>query len=124
LIEGYLYGEDFSTTETKIYTGVDLFAQCRMEQVKIFEFLNQVADTDLNKFAIDFDLINSYDNLYPNLVFVLKVDENFADALNEQFIIKFKMTDQKYTYLRIRADFQTTDSGLTPVLFSYKMKLG
>lgn len=124
LIEGYLYADDFDSPSEKIYRGVDLFAETKMQKVKIFEYLNKVKDGDFDKFAVDYDLINSYSNDYPSLVFVVKVNEEISDAINERFLISFKMVDSKYKYLRLRAEFETSDSDLTPVLMSYKIKLG
>jgi hypothetical protein len=124
LIEGYAYASDFDSPEDEVYTGVDFFAQYKMQKIRIFEFLNQISSDDLKKFAVDYDLAESYDNATPNMLFVVKVDETLSDAINEQFLIKFKMVDQKYKYLRLRVDFNTSDINLTPVLMSYKIKLG
>ncbi|MBD3268451.1 hypothetical protein GF373_17425 [bacterium] len=130
LIEGYSYDANFDEPDEEIYTGVDIFAQHKMKKVKIFDFINQVKPDDYSRFAIDYDLPNSYNlpeggsNTYGNMVFLVKVDPNSADSVNEAFMIKFKMVDQKYKYLRLRADFETSSVKLTPVLNSYKIKIG
>ena len=124
LIEGYAYGSSFDDTEDQIYTGVDLFAQSKMQKVKIFDFINSVASNDYTRFAIDYDLAGSYGNTYSNMVIVIKVDESLSDSVNEQFLIRFRAVDQKFRYIRLRVDFETTDTELTPLLSGYKIKLG
>lgn len=124
LIEGYSYSDDFDEIDECIYRGVDLFAELQMKQVKIFDFINSVASDDYTHFAVDYDLPNSYGNTYGNMLFVIKVNDTLTDFTNEHFVIKFNLVDQKFKYLRLRADLETTNIELTPLLSGYKIKLG
>jgi len=124
LIEGYSYGTSFDEQNEMIYTGVDIFAEYKPDRISVFDLINNIESTNYNKYAIDYDLPNSYVNTYSNTVFLLKVDENKSDNINEKFIIKFRMIDLKYKYLRLKAEFKTTNASLTPVLDGYKIKLG
>ena len=58
------------------------------------------------------------------MLFMVKINEDIDDSDNEQFLVRFKAVDQKFKYLRLRADFETEDANLTPMLTSYKIKLG
>lgn len=123
LIEGYSYGAGFDTNE-QVYTGVDVYAEALMKKVSVFDFNFNVAENDYTRYAIDWDIPNSYLNNYGNLLFLVKIDPNKADYDNEQWLIKFKAVDQKFKYLRFKAELETIDESLTPILMSYKIKMG
>lgn len=127
IIEGYDYGTSYPTTEEKIYTGVDLFAGILMRKVSIFDLNNNIRPDNYDYYALDRDSANSHDSGLDNVptrVFVLKVDENDPDFTNERFMLRFKQINELRKYLRLRADFTTEDTTLTPSLDSYKIKLG
>jgi len=123
LIEGYDYGAGFNESE-KIYQGADVFAECLMKKVSVFDFANNIAEDDYEHYAIDWDIPDSYSNDCGNMLFMVKINEDIDDSDNEQFLVRFKAVDQKFKYLRLRADFETEDANLTPMLTSYKIKLG
>jgi hypothetical protein len=129
LIEGYSYPEGFDSTE-QIYTGVDLFAETRMDEIPILDFLNSLPSDNYGRFAIDRDYPGSYNdpfsgttNLYSNMIFLVKIDENKSDSLNETFRIELKIVDQKFKYLRLKAEFETEDEDSTPLLSGYKIRI-
>jgi len=123
LIEGYDYHDDF--IDTKVYTGVDLFAETLMSQVSIFDLMNNITVDNYDVFALDRDAPNSHvGGNSPTRVFVLKIDENNPDFQNERFMIRFTLVNQLQKYLRLRVDFSTADNKVTPALHSYKVKLG
>jgi hypothetical protein len=123
LIEGYSYGTSFPTTE-KIYTGVDLFAENEMSKVDVNDFIYNVVATDYTRYATDYDIPSSYTGgTYPSMVFLVKIDEENSDWLNEKFIIRFRAVDQKYKYLRLKAELKTENTSKTPSLMGYKIKL-
>jgi hypothetical protein len=127
LIEGYVYDNAYPSTEEKIYTGVDLFAEMLMTKVSVFDMINNVAKDRYDLYALDKDTPNSHVpslSNQPTKVFLVKVDENNPDFQNEQFVIRFKQINALRKYLRLRADLTTEDETVSPTLHSYKIKLG
>lgn len=127
LIEGYDYGDAYPTTESQIYTGVDLFAESQMRQVSVFDIISNVTKNNYDVFALDRDTPNTHlDDLNNNAtrVFVVKVDEENPDFQNEHFMIRFSLINQRRKYLRLRADFRTDNEKVTPACTGYKIKLG
>jgi hypothetical protein len=124
LIEGYDYAAGFDYPEFEIYTGVDFFAEYTMKKMRIFDFLHTIPASDFVHFATDYDLPDSYSNTYGNMLFLVKVDENLSDAQNEKFRIEFHTVDQKYKYIRLKAEFVTESPDVTPMLTGYKIRIG
>jgi len=122
LIEGYSYGTGFSAGD-KIYIGADLFAEKLMKRVPLFDFLHNIAEDDYERFTTDFDIPDSYGITYAATVFLVKIDGDDTDFADERFRIEFKSVDERFSYLRLRADFETDVNNLTPVLSSYKLKV-
>lgn len=123
LIEGFSYDSDYEGS--KIYTGADIFAETLMQQVSIFDLMNNVAKDNYTVYALDRDAPDTHtDGNNPTRVFVLKVNENNPDFHNERFMVRFTLVNQLRKYLRIRADLSTEDEKITPALHSYKIKLG
>lgn len=133
LIEGLNYPYYYPTTEEKIYSGFDIVAEYLMTQISIFDILHNVKYNDYSKYAIDLDsedasrLIDgtaaNTEHQTPNKVFVLKIDENNADFINEQFIIKFQSINTLYKYVKLKAVLTTEDTNITPMFDSYIIKL-
>jgi hypothetical protein len=124
LIEGYDYGSDWLGDVDKIYTGVDLFFECRMKQISLFD-LSENLDTsnEYKYFALDRDIANTHTGGNSSTrVFVVKADDTNADLVNERFNIRFDLSNQKYNYLRFRADLETQSSANSPVMGPYKLK--
>ena len=127
LVEGYDY--DSSYGGVKVYLGADLFAEVLMRQISIFDLMNNITMDNYNLYALDRDAPNSHeggatDENNPTRVFAIKIDENNPDFQNERFMIRFSLINQLQKYLRLRADFSTTDEKVTPACQSYKVKLG
>jgi hypothetical protein len=122
LIEGYSYPEDWSSSELKVYQGVDRFAGIVPDKVSIFDFTSNVLASDLYKFAIDTDIPSTVD--VGSYVILLNCDISKADFINEQCVLEFNLTNQLYSYAAFKAEFRTNSSQLTPVLDEYKIKLG
>jgi hypothetical protein len=126
LIEGYLYGTSYPTNSPKIYTGVDNFFEILMKPVNIFDLfhnINQDTKDYLKYYSFDQDVTNTHTGTNsPTQLFVVKINDNIADFPNEKFVIRFNLINQKYSYLRLKADLQTIDTAKTPVLSSYKIK--
>ena len=128
LIEGYAYDSTYPDTEEKIYTGADLFAECALTRLSIFDLANNVAVDRFDVYALDLDAPKSHDSPNdtndPTRVFVVKIDENNPDFQNERFVIRFNQVNELRKYLRLRADLTTEDAEIAPSLHSYKIKLG
>ncbi len=124
LVEGYRYGSLYPSSDTKAYIGVDLFAEILMKKVSIFDLVNNLKPNDYKYFALDNDapMTHTGGNL-STMVFVIKTDDSNPDFQNERFVIRFTLINQRYTYLRLRADLSTEDEKITPSIDSYKIKL-
>jgi len=122
LIEGYLYGSN--PTDNFRYTGVDTFAELQMKQVSIFDFIKNVDPAaERNYFALDRDASNTHTGSNAStIVFAVKSEDSYADFQNEQFVVRFKLINQRFSYLRFKAEFATTSSTITPALDSYMIK--
>lgn len=133
LIEGLLYPSGYSTTDEKIYRGFDIVAEYFMKEVSIFDIINNIQADDYQHYAVDLDatdpnrLIDSIpasaDEQLPQRSFVLKVNENNPDFLNERFLIRFKSANSLFKYLRFKAELSTSDSAITPILDAYRLKI-
>lgn len=133
LVEGLHYPTSYPTTEEKIYRGFDIVAEYFMKEVSIFDMTNNVQANDYERFAIDLDAEDTsrlIDGLPAgtgetgaNRSFVLKVDENTSDFVNELFMLRFKSANSLFKYLRLKAVLATTDTAITPFVDSYRIKI-
>ncbi len=125
LIEGYDYGEDYPSIEEDIYQGVDLFAEFLMRSTSIMDLIKNIPEDNYQFYALDRDAPGTHSsNNLGTRVFVIKIDNENPDFINEKFVLKFNLLGQRYKYFRLRADFSTTDARVTPALDAYKLKLG
>lgn len=122
LIEGYLYDSAYPSKEEKIYEGVDRFASYLSEKVSIFDMISSVSESDLSKFALDSDVSETTPDGVSR-VFVVNINKNFADFMNEKFMLEFHLTDDLFSFLAFKAELKTEDTKLTPVLDEYAVKL-
>ena len=125
LVEGYNYPTNYDANAERVYVGVDVFASELMKKVSIFDLAGSV-DVDQWKFyALDRDAPDTHeDGNLPTRVIVVKVDNETADFSNERFVLRFNLINQRYKYLRFRADLSTENEKVSPALDSYKIKLG
>jgi hypothetical protein len=130
LVEGLVYPSGYPTTDEKIYTGFDIVAEFFMQEVGIFDLINNVPADDYSRFARDLDAADTSrtidgaaDDTSSTTVFVMKIDESKADAINEKFLVKFKGVNSVFKYLRLKADLVTRDSNVAPFLDSYRIKI-
>jgi hypothetical protein len=126
LVEGYNYGDAWQFSDERIYTGVDLFFERRMRKISLFDFVNDLGESNKYQyFALDRDVGTSHTGGNSSTrIIVVKVDETTTDFINEQFALRFNLINQRYSYLRFRADFLTNTTDDSPVLDSYKIKFG
>lgn len=118
LVEGY----DLLSPENP-YLGADIFAGYYMTQVSIYDLSNNVQSDDYSKFAIDVDADIPSIPKGPSTIFVVKSNENYSDFLDELFTIRFDVKNQLYKYIKFQAQLNTQDSGVTPNLDGYKLKI-
>jgi hypothetical protein len=126
LIEGYKYGNSWLNTQDQVYQGADLFFARRLKKVSTFDLsYNLTEDNKYLFFALDRDISNTHaGNNSSTRVFVVKVDKSNSDFVNEKFILRFNLINQRYSYLRFRADLSTKVSTNCPVMGAYKLKFG
>jgi len=122
LIEGYQYPDTWK--EEKVYPGTDRFAGYLMDQVSPFDFMQNTGVTDYSKFKLDSQIPDTVTGAANSKVILLNVDMSRADFINEQFLLEFKLTDELYSFVALKAEMSTSNSSLTPVLDEYKIKIG
>lgn len=131
LVEGFSYPDSWLLTEEKIYKGFDIVAEFLMKEVSIFDIINNINIADYSKFSIDLDSLDQAAEIdsiinqtkLPVKVFVVKVNENNPDFINELFLLKFKASNSLFKYLRFKAVLSTDDTDLVPILDSYRIKI-
>jgi hypothetical protein len=133
LVEGLSYPGSWSSTTEKIYRGFDVVAEYKMQEVSIFDLIHNLQPDDYSHFARDLDSGDTSRYISgapatgidcdPLTIFAVKINENVSDSLNELFVIKFKTVNQLYKYLRFKAVLTTTDSTITPIIDSYRVKI-
>lgn len=133
MVEGLAYPSGFPTTDEQIYRGFDIVAEYFMKEVSIFDIINNMAADNYERFALDKDaadasrLIDAVpattDEQTPQNSFVVKVDENNPDFLNEKFLLRFKSANALFKFLRLKAELSTTNDAVAPFLDSYRIKI-
>lgn len=130
LVEGFSYPAAYPDDEEKVYKGFDIVAEFFVKEVSVFDMIHNVLKDDYDRFAIDLDAADvdgkidgSPEARTPTKSFLLKVDENNPDFINEDFLIKFKSANSLFKFLRLKATLKTTDATITPFLDSYRIKI-
>ena len=63
----------------------------------------------------------------PTLAVIMRFDNSNTDYVNELSVIKWRSgttNASMYKYVKLKAVLWTTNSGVTPILESYRLKLG
>lgn len=129
LIEGYEYGSSYPETDEEVYVGVDRFAGILATRVGVFDIINNIADNDFSKYAIDTDapvtseIIATAADAPLSYVFVLNTRNSTADFMNEKFVLEFNLTDELFSFVALKAELRTSNSQITPVFDEYRIKL-
>lgn len=119
LIEGYPYPEAF--TGEKKYKGSDKSAEFYSKNVSLFELENN--SSDYSTFAVR----GVGDESNPTLAVVLKYDTDNSDFINENCLVEWRSGEEDatmYKYVKFKASLSSSDDGVTPILSSYRLKLG
>jgi len=124
LIEGFPYLTGSGYQGERIYTGTSTSAEFYATRSSLFDLENNLLDE--NQYG-HFSIRSVGDDTYPTISVVVRFDVNNSDYTNELFTIKWRSgaTDTSmYKYVKLKAEFWTTDSKTSAVLTSYRLKLG
>jgi hypothetical protein len=125
LIEGYDYSSSFPVSQEKIYLGADEFFELRMKNISLFDLTNNISEDKYRYVALDRDIPSTHTGGNSSVrVFVVKVNHENPDGVNEQFTIRANLINQRYKYLRFKAELTTESESTTPALDGYKIKFG
>ncbi len=119
IIEGFPYVTDFQGEQ--VYTGTDVSAEFYATRTSLFDLENNHETYGY------FSVRGVGDTDTPTLAVVLHYDASNPDYANELNIVKWRSgaTDASmYKYAKLKAVLSTTDSGVSPSLTSYRLKLG
>ena len=120
-IHKHSYNALSDSLKTLIEANVDFLAARKMEKVNIFDMLNNVKNSNLDKFAIDLTLPgkNATDKTVKRAFLVKKDPSN----LSETFTVRFNLINNLRKHVKVKAELSTTDSSITPSLDGYQIKL-
>jgi hypothetical protein len=118
ILEGFPYPNEF--VGEKVYNGADIVAEAYGEKVSLFDLEYNVEASDYSKFAVKSVGTSSY----PVLAVIIRFDPNTVDYTDELCRLKWKSGSSLYKYVKLKAVLSTEDSSKTPVLTSYRIKLG
>jgi hypothetical protein len=130
LVEGYPYGAWW--VEEKAYRGFDIVAQYFLRETSVFDMLYNVPVDGYEYFAQDIEAVDPGAILNGSpmpegkgntVVFLVKIDTENADLVNEDFLLKFKAVNSQVTYVRLKAVLKTEDATVAPYLDSYRLKV-
>lgn len=116
MIEGFKYSNDYSGE--KRYLGTDISAEYLCKLSSLFDLENNIIG--LGYFA----LRSIGDETHNILGAITKFDSNYSDYSNELFRIEWRSSDYLYKYIKLKAELFSSSSVLSPVLESYRIKLG
>jgi hypothetical protein len=123
LIEGYRYSSSFEGE--RVYSGTDNSAEFYATRTSLFAIENNTKD--YSYFAVKG--VGSYEyesTTFATVAVAVEFDASNSDYTNELFLVKWRGGDitNNYKYVKLKAELETNDEGLTPVLTSYRLKLG
>jgi len=118
LIEGYEYSSTFDGAQ--FYVGVDLFCEHVARRVSIFDLINNAADDDYSRYALD----SAYLDSTSSLVFVIRFDPDESDFTNERHNITYSVSNSMFDRVVLKAELSSDDATKTPVFAAYRIKLG
>jgi hypothetical protein len=119
ILEGYQYPETF--VGTKLYSGVDIVAQYYGERTTSFALENNLGDEEFGYFAF---VKGVGTNEKPSCAILLRRDLSVDDNSNELCRISWRSGETNFNYIKLKCVLTTVDSSYTPVLSSYRIKLG
>lgn len=121
IIEGFPYAIGSSFKGEKAYLGTDISAEFYARKVSLFDLENNSIDYGT------FSVRGVGNEEYPTLAVVTNFNISNPDYTNEHFVVKWRAGEagaDMYSYVKLKAEFWTNSSSLTPILTSYRIKLG
>lgn len=120
VIEGFPYHENFQGD--KVYPGTDYSGEFYSNRTSLFNIENNI--NDYGYFAIRG--VGKNDEA-ATLSIIVRYDPNDPDYTNELFLAKWRTGqsgNEMYKYIKLKAEFLTDTTALTPTFSSYRIKLG
>ncbi len=122
IVEGFPYVSGF--IGKKVYLGSDMSAEFYCKKTTLFDLENNIQ-------GLDYFAIRGIGKTDKNSIIsvILRYDNTNSDYTNELFYLKWKTSSSEessnlFKYLKLKAEFETSDSNITPILSSYRCKLG
>lgn len=123
IIEGYKYPSSF--IGERVYSGTDISAEFYATKTSLFDLENN--NKGYGYFAVRGVGSYEYESTdFTAISVIVGYNSGNSDYTNELFTIKWRGgdTSENYKYVKLKAELETQDAGLTPVLTSYRLKLG
>ena len=121
IIEGFPYATGSAFKGERVYLGTDISAEFYARKVSLFDLENN--SVNYGTFAVRG--VGNENN--PTLAILTNFNVTNPDYTNELFTVKWRSGDSQadmFTYVKLKAEFWTENSALTPILTSYRIKLG
>jgi len=119
VIEGFLYSDSYIGEQ--VYRGTDISAEFYAKKVSLFDLENNI--NDYSNFAVR----GVGNETNPTLAIITNFNASNPDSSNELFLVKWRSgtTDASmYSYVKLKAVLQTQDTSVSPLITSYRIKLG
>lgn len=120
LIEGFPYHPSFQGD--KVYVGTDYSAEFYATRTSLFNLENNI--NDYGYFAVKGVGKNAE---AATLAIIVHYDTTDSDYTNELFYTKWRTGqsgNEMYRYIKLKCEFLTSSTALTPAITSYRIKLG
>jgi len=124
VIEGFPYSSGF--IGEKKYTGSDTSAEFYCKKISLFD-LESNNKGNKGLFATKrMGTVTGDSGVSALIGVVLKITPSYTDAANELCIVKWKTASDEINlkHIKLKAELETQRSELTPILYSYRVKLG
>jgi hypothetical protein len=123
ILEGYNYDTTLPFEGEKVYnTPVDIVAERFCTRISAHDLENNISEAEkLKYFAF---LKGRRATTKPSCAILLYRDRTYSDDTNERCRLRWKAGRGLFKYLKLKAELTTEDISYTPVLYSYRIKVG
>lgn len=121
IIEGFSYIDDF-VGERKYGAGADIVAQYYCKRTSAYDLENNTSATEMLKWFAFLKAVGTATK--PAGAVLLARDVSYSDHANERCRLLWNSGSGTFKYIKMRAELTTTDAAYTPVLYSYRIKVG
>ena len=123
ILEGFPYLEVATGFEgERVYNGVDIVAQFYSTRTSSFDLENNIGLGDSLRYFAFVKSVGT--DAIPNSAILLRRDISYPDYANELCRITWRLGEGSFRYLKLKAELTTIDSGRSPLLSSYRVKVG